>query len=173
MQRQNRAMIIGGIDAGKTTLTDALLKRQRKRKKIKTQSLIYDDWIVDTPGEYTENPLYYRNLMSTSLEITHVLFIQDATNRKSIFAPGFSSGINKLSIGVVTKADAEQADIDHAIHLLKKALVRGPIVITSAYTGRGLSEIADLMKLNSMNEMKKYTESSESEDIIYHDIMQS
>ena len=111
--------------------------------------------------------------MATSLEITHVLFIQDATNRKSIFAPGFSSGINKLSIGVVTKADAEQADIDHAIHLLKKALVRGPIVITSAYTGRGLSEIADLMKLNSMNEMKKYTESSESEDIIYHDIMQS
>lgn len=163
-------MIIGGIDAGKTTLTDALLNRDRKPKKVKTQSLIFDDWIVDTPGEYTENPLHYRNIMATSMEITHVLFTQDATNAKSIFAPGFSSGINKLAIGVVTKADHENANIDHAVKLLKKTMVRGPIVIASAHTGQGLTEIIDLVQLNSIKEMKTYVEKSDSPNILFHDM---
>lgn len=170
MQSNNRAMIIGGIDAGKTTLTDALLDRDHKPRKVKTQSLTYDSWIVDTPGEYTENPLHYRNLMATSMEVTHVLYIQDATNNKSIFAPGFSSGINKLAIGVVTKADHEDADVDYAVELLKKAIVRGPIVIASAYTGQGLTEIVDLVQLNSMKEMEKYTVHSESQQIIFHEM---
>src|SRR5690625_3096566 len=132
MQTKSRVMILGGIDEGKTTLTDALLNRRRRDKKLKTQALVYDDWIVDTPGEYTENPLYYRNLIVTSLEITHVMFVKDATREESIFAPGFSSGLNKLVIGVVTKIDDERANINDAIHLLKKAMVKGPIVSVSA-----------------------------------------
>lgn len=169
MQKKNRAMILGGIDAGKTTLTDALLGNDRKPSKVKTQSLNYVDWIVDTPGEYTENPLHYRSIMATSMEITHVLFVQDATNEKSIFAPGFSSGINKLSIGAVTKADHENADIDRAVWLLKKAMVSGPIVVTSAYTGQGISSILDLVRLNSMREMKEYAEDTDAEHIIFHE----
>ena len=47
----NRAMLIGSIGAGKSTLTNALLEDQQDA--VKTQSLIYRDWIVDTPGEYT------------------------------------------------------------------------------------------------------------------------
>src|SRR5690625_1203728 len=163
-------MILGGIDAGKTTLTDALLGHEQKPKKVKTQSLNYDDWIVDTPGEYTENPLHYRSIMATSMEITHVLFVQDATNEKSIFAPGFSSGINKLSIGAVTKADHENADMDRALWLLKKAMVSGPIVATSAYTGQGIGNILDLVRLNSMREMKEYAENSGSKHVIFHEM---
>lgn len=162
-------MLIGGINAGKTTLKDALLERSSKPKKIKTQALTYDGWMVDTPGEYIENPMFYQSIMATSMEITHVLFIQDATNQKSIFAPSFSTGMNKLPIGVVTKTDHELADIDHAIQLLKKVMVRGPIVITSAYTGQGLREIMDLVKLNSMKEMKDYTEKRDSQQIIFHE----
>lgn len=168
--KRNRAMIIGGIDSGKTTLTDALLKRDRKPKKVKTQALIFDDWIVDTPGEYTENPMYYGNLMATSMEATHVIYLQDATNPKSIFAPGFSSGISKLPIGVISKADHKDADVNRAMELLKKAMVKGPIVITSAYTGQGLQEIVDLMERNTMEEMKEYAERSSSEHITFHDI---
>src|SRR5690606_25624189 len=110
MTRKNRAMLIGSIGAGKSTLTNALLGREVKA--VKTQALVYYDWIVDTPGEYTENPLYYKNIMATSLEVTHVLFLQDATRNKTIFPPGFSTGMNKLPIGVVTKSDSEKADID-------------------------------------------------------------
>ncbi|GGN57160.1 hypothetical protein GCM10007971_17890 [Oceanobacillus indicireducens] len=168
MRTNNRVMVLGGIDAGKTTLADALLKRERKDKKVKTQSLIYDDWIVDTPGEYIENPLHYRNIMATSMEMTHVIFLQDATNDKTIFAPGFSSGINKLPIGVVSKADHAEADIERSIQILKKAMVRGPIVVTSAYTGEGLQLIYDLVRLNTMKAMEDYTRQSDSRNIIFH-----
>lgn len=161
-------MILGGIDAGKTTLADALLKREQKEKKVKTQSLIYDDWIVDTPGEYIENPLHYRNIMATSMEVTHVLLVQDATNEKTIFAPGFSSGLNKLSIGVVSKADHSKANIERSIDILKKAMVRGPILVTSAYTREGLELIYDLVQLNTMKAMEDYVRQSDSENLIFH-----
>lgn len=45
---KNRAMLIGAIGAGKSTLTNALLGK--KVEAVKTQTLIYHDWIVDTPG---------------------------------------------------------------------------------------------------------------------------
>ena len=54
MAKKNRAMLIGSVGAGKSTLTNALLGREVPA--VKTQSLIYYDWIVDTPGEYSENP---------------------------------------------------------------------------------------------------------------------
>lgn len=149
-------MLIGSVGAGKSTLTNALLGR--KVDAVKTQSLQYYDWIVDTPGEYVENPLFYKSIMATALEVTHVLFIQDATNQKITFPPGFSSGIPKLAIGVVTKADAEHADVDQAISKLMKSMVQGPIVVTSSFKQQGMQEILDLVSCNSYNEMKEYDE---------------
>ncbi|WP_240376767.1 EutP/PduV family microcompartment system protein [Bacillus piscicola] len=166
---KNRAMIIGAIEAGKSTLTKALLGREVKAKK--TQTLHYYDWIVDTPGEYTENPLFYKNIMATALEVTHVLYIQDATKKKSIFPPGFSTGINKLPIGVVTKADAEEADIVRAVSQLKKVMPKGPIVTTSAYTGQGIEEIRNLVQLNSLHDMKHYVEEVNDNNVVYHETL--
>lgn len=162
-------MMLGGINAGKSTLTDVLLGKDRANKKVKTQALVYDNWIIDTPGEYIENPLFYRTIMATSMEITHVAFVQDSTVNKTIFAPGFSSGINKLSIGVVTKLDHEEADIKRSIELLKKTLIRGPIVLTSSFTGKGIDLIYDLVKLNSMKEIKEYVEKSDSDNLLFHE----
>jgi ethanolamine utilization protein EutP len=163
--KKNRAMLIGSIGAGKSTLTNALLGKEVKA--VKTQSLIYYDWIVDTPGEYTENPLYYKNIMATSLEVTHVLFLQDATKKKTIFPPGFSTGINKLPIGVVTKADSNSADIDFAIKQLKSVIPKGPIVITSAINKIGIEDIRQLVKCNSFNEMKDYVENNPSQFVVF------
>ncbi|QCJ44287.1 ethanolamine utilization protein EutP [Bacillus sp. S3] len=165
MMKKNRAMLIGSIGAGKSTLTNALL--ERKVEAVKTQALTFHDWIVDTPGEYTENPFFYKNIMATSLEVTHVLYLQDGTKQRTIFPPGFSTGINKLPIGVVTKCDSEQADIHSAIHLLKKVIPKGPIVLTSSITGQGLQEIRNLVKCNSMQEMKAYVESISDETAIF------
>lgn len=165
MARKNRAMLIGSIGAGKSTLTNALLGREVEA--VKTQALVYYDWIVDTPGEYTENPLFYKNIMATSLEVTHVLFLQDATRKKTIFPPGFSTGINKLPIGVVTKSDSENADIDSAIQQLKRVIPNGPIVISSSITGKGIQEIKDLVNCNTMQDMREYTETNQSELLIF------
>lgn len=79
-------MLIGAIGVGKSTLTNALLGKAVPA--VKTQTLIYYDWIVDTPGEYTENPFFYKNIMATALEVTHVLYLLDATSGKMIFPLG-------------------------------------------------------------------------------------
>ncbi|MEH7505509.1 EutP/PduV family microcompartment system protein [Neobacillus drentensis] len=165
MAIKNRAMLIGSIGAGKSTLTNALLGR--KVKAVKTQSLIFYDWIVDTPGEYSENPLFYKNIMATALEVTHVLYLQDATRKKMIFPHAFSTAINKLPIGVVTKSDSEEADIEMAVYQLKKVMVnRGPIVITSSVNNEGIEELRTLVNLNSMQEMKAYVENNPSPFIL-------
>ncbi|USK52375.1 EutP/PduV family microcompartment system protein [Bacillus sp. CMF12] len=165
MTKMNRAMLIGSIGAGKSTLTNALLGR--KAEAVKTQALNYYDWIVDTPGEYTENPFFYKNIMATALEVTHVLYLQDSTKRKTIFPPGFSRGFNKLPIGVVTKSDSDQADVNSAIRQLRSAVPKGPIVITSSISGEGIEEIRCLVKCHSLQEMKDYADSLPDDVIIF------
>ncbi|MCL6575820.1 EutP/PduV family microcompartment system protein [Kyrpidia sp.] len=138
-----KVMIIGAVGSGKSTLADALLGGGAQ--VMKTQAIQYRDWIVDTPGEYMENPLYYRALMATALEVTDVLLIQDATRDRTVFPPGFATGLPKRAIGVVTKADHPQADTDRAKALLRLAMPFGPIVVTSAVTGEGLKELLELL----------------------------
>ncbi|KHE71947.1 EutP/PduV family microcompartment system protein [Halobacillus sp. BBL2006] len=169
MSKRNRAMMIGSIGAGKSTLTQALLGHEAKA--VKTQTLNYEDWIVDTPGEYTENPMFYKNIMATSFEVTHVLFIQDAAKKKVIFPPGFSTGLNKLPIGVVTKSDDEQADLSRAVKQLKKVIPKGPIIMTSAIEGKGLDLIRELVACNSLQEMREYVEKAENEAVIFNETL--
>mgnify|MGYP001307961480 FL=1 len=164
--RRSRVMIIGAVDAGKSTLTHALLKRTEKASK--TQALTFKDWIVDTPGEYTENPMFYKTIMVTMMEVTHVLFLQDATNPKTIFPPGFSSGIPKLCIGVVSKIDAPQANVERALRQLKSALVKGPIIQTSAKEGVGIAELEELIQCRSYEAMQQYVQNSAYPGLLFH-----
>jgi ethanolamine utilization protein EutP len=149
-----RAMLIGSVGSGKSTLTNKLLNDPSRT--MKTQTLTYRNWIVDTPGEYTENPLYYKSIMATSLEVTHVMYIQDATNPKTTFPPLFATGISKLPIGVITKAESKLANITRAIQQLERTLNKGPIVITSAFTSQGIEELRMLVTCSNLNEMELY-----------------
>ncbi|MFC0187415.1 EutP/PduV family microcompartment system protein [Fictibacillus aquaticus] len=150
-------MIIGAIGSGKSTLTNALLGKDEN--SVKTQTLNYKDWIVDTPGEYMENPMYYKSLMATSLEVTHVLFIQDASALKSSFPPQFSMGIPKLPIGIVTKSDHPQADVERARNFLRRAMPKGPIVTASSFTKEGIEDIKELAARHSFADMEDYLQS--------------
>ncbi len=162
---KNKLMLIGAIDAGKTSLINAVLGRDVKA--LKTQVLLYYDWIVDTPGEYTENPMFYHNIMATALEVTHIAYIQDATRNKSIFPPGFSTGFTKLAIALVTKCDHEAADLERATHLLKKTVYKGPILYTSAFDGRGLEHLKALVQCHSLEAMRAYVESAADENLLF------
>jgi ethanolamine utilization protein EutP len=164
---KNRAMLIGAIGAGKSTLTNALLGK--KVDAFKTQTLIYYDWIVDTPGEYTENPMFYKNIMATALEVTHVFYLQDATNGKMIFPPGFSMGITKLPIGVITKSDHSKADISRSIEMIRSVISHGPIVITSSVEGIGIAHLKELVQMNSMEKMKTYVTAADDDNLLFTD----
>lgn len=147
-------MLIGSIGAGKTTLTNALLNKNIDARK--TQSLNYDEWIVDTPGEYLENPMHYGNIMATSLEVTHVFYIQDATSHKLSFPPRFGSAFSELAVGVITKADDEKANVENAKSTLKTVIGNAPIVITSAREAKGLQTLRDLVMCSTREEMEIY-----------------
>jgi ethanolamine utilization protein EutP len=162
---KNRVMIIGGVQAGKSTLMNALLGKDGQANK--TQALVYDDWIVDTPGEYIENPMYYRNIMATSLEVTHVIYLQDATSPKSVFPPQFSLGIPKIQIGVITKIDAPLADVERATALLQNVMTHGPIVKTSSWQKLGIEFIAPLIQLKSDEEIRQFVIDRDSPYLMY------
>ncbi|NOU74026.1 ethanolamine utilization protein EutP [Paenibacillus sp. LMG 31458] len=136
-----KVMMIGAVGAGKSTLIKALFGESERATK--TQSLIYRDWIIDTPGEYSENPMYYRSLIATSHETAAVVLVQDAARNRNYFPPGFEQGFPVLTIGVVTKIDHPKADIDRAITLLRQALPEGEIFLTSAASTVGIQRLKE------------------------------
>ncbi len=148
---RRRVMIIGAVEAGKSTLVKAMFGEQPSAAK--TQSLIYRDWLIDTPGEYSENPLYYRSLMATSFEAAAVLMVHDATRERNYYPPGFASGFPIPVIGAITKLDHPQADEERAIKLLRQSLPVEEIYLTAAAAGQGIEELK--VKLLSIVQIEK------------------
>lgn len=138
-------MVIGAVGCGKTSLIAALKGEEMAYKK--TQSIIFDDVTIDTPGEYMENPMMYKYLIATAQGIKYIIFAQDATKKRSIYPPGFAQSFTGKTIAIITKIDAEGADVEKSIKLLKFLGLKGPIFETSAKTGQGLSELKEYIKM--------------------------
>ena len=137
--KQGKVMLIGPIGSGKSTLTARLL--EESSPVLKTQSLNYRDWIIDTPGEYSENPMFYRSLIATSLEARVLLVIQDATKHYQVLPPNFSGGFPKVAVGVITKIDHPNADLMRAEQILRQVLPIQAIFRVSSVTLAGISEL--------------------------------
>lgn len=136
-----KIMIIGAVEAGKSTLIKKLF--DETKPAVKTQSLIYRGWTIDTPGEYCENPLYYRSLMATSHEAAAVLLVHDATRERNYFPPGFAAGFPIPALGAVTKADHPKANVNHAVALLRQSLPKGEIFVTSSVNRLGMEQLKE------------------------------
>lgn len=137
--RNGKVMLIGPIGSGKSTLTKRLL--EDPTPALKTQALHYLDWIIDTPGEYSENPLFYRSLIATALEAKVLLIIQDATRSHQMLPPNFSQGFPLVPIGVITKIDHPDANLNKAELLLRQVLPNREIFRVSSVTLQGIDEL--------------------------------
>lgn len=140
-----KVMVIGAVGSGKTSLLMALDGESGQAPK--TQTISYRSLAIDTPGEYIENPCMYRALMSTAVDAECIMFVQDSTKDKSVFPPGFAEAFSCNSIGIITKIDDLKADCELAEKLLKKLCIKGPVYKVSSYTGDGIENLKQYIKL--------------------------
>ncbi|WP_347569074.1 EutP/PduV family microcompartment system protein [Clostridium caseinilyticum] len=98
-----KLILIGRTQSGKTTLCQRLHDVDIEYKK--TQSVEGYKNAIDTPGEYIENRFYYKALIVTSADADVIGLVQDATDDRSYFPPGFGASFSKTIIGILTKVD--------------------------------------------------------------------
>jgi ethanolamine utilization protein EutP len=134
-----KLMVVGAIDSGKTLLLMAL--NGQTGVPLKTQTLQYSSFMIDTPGEYMENPRMYTAIMSTAQEAKLILFTQDASSEKSIFPPGFARSFPVTTIGIVTKIDFTDSNIKNSVKILNNLGLKGPIFEVSSITGEGIENL--------------------------------
>ena len=115
-----KTMLIGRTSCGKTTLIQKLMNEEVKYKK--TQSVIYKSKIIDTPGEYVENKMFYKSLLVLSADAKIIVLVQSAVDGATLFPPKFSTMFSKKEIIVViTKTDLENANIERSKRFLLEA----------------------------------------------------
>ena len=115
-----KTMLIGRTGCGKTTLTQKLMDEEVKYKK--TQAVTYKSKIIDTPGEYVENKMYYKSLLVLSADAKIIVLVQSAVDGATLFPPKFSTMFPKKEIiGIITKVDLADADIERSKRFLVDA----------------------------------------------------
>ena len=134
-------MFVGAVGAGKTSLIHAL--QRNCKKAVKTQSILFQDDAIDTPGEYAQIPRFYSALMVTASQAALIVIVQDATNTKPVLPPGFAGLFSQQIMGVVTKIDVPGIHKERARLRLRESGVKEPIFFVSAVTGEGLSELIE------------------------------
>jgi ethanolamine utilization protein EutP len=140
-------MMVGAVGTGKSTLVAALQGDSLEVRK--TQAIEFDNYTVDTPGEYIENPQFYRALLATALQVDYVLLLQDATREHSIYPPGIAQGFPCYTIGIVTKIDQPNANILRARGFLNKlGLKNNEVYCISSLTGQGLAKLKNRLGIN-------------------------
>lgn len=115
-----KVMLIGRVGCGKTTLKQRINNQNIKYEK--TQTIQFDDGVIDTPGEYLENRMYLHALLVTANDADVIVLLEDATKEDEVYSYGFKSAFTKEVIGIVTKVDeASEKQIARAHNHLKNA----------------------------------------------------
>lgn len=137
-----KIMLVGKTGCGKTTLTQVL--NNKKIEYQKTQAVVFDNEIIDTPGEYLENRSYYKALNVTSCEADLIIFIQSADDFQNLYPPSFSNMFSgKKVIGVITKIDINP-DTKESENILINAGVE-EIFKLNLLNSTGISELKEFL----------------------------
>ena len=102
-KKEKRILLVGRSGCGKTTLADTITHGSATYHK--TQAITRVGNFIDTPGEYMENPNYYRGIILHAYDADIVIFMIPAGDETTIFPPSFGNSLNREVIGVVSKVD--------------------------------------------------------------------
>jgi ethanolamine utilization protein EutP len=131
-------MVIGPVNAGKTTLLKALDLVPRIRKK--TPMVMFCGDAIDTPGEAFEIPGLYHTIIQTSNKAALVLLIADPVRARR-FPKGFLKVFRGQAWGIINKIDmATEKQAARARVSLEEAGVED-IFSVSALSGEGIDEL--------------------------------
>jgi len=137
-----KILLMGGTGSGKSDLVRVLSDEQYSPRRL--MAVEHCGPFVNTPGEFLENRRFYPALITTAAECDMVLMLASATHASCLIPPQFATMFNRTVLGVVTRADAPQANVERARRFLQGAGVR-TILVTDFESGRGVPELrADL-----------------------------
>lgn len=132
-------MLVGSMGCGKTTLSQRL--RERELVDIKTQAMVWDDGLLDTPGEYVDHGSFKNALLVASYDVDAILMLTAATDDECRLPPLFASMFNLPVIGVVTKTDISSAN--QLVNARARLDLAGAheLVEVSAVSGQGIQQL--------------------------------
>ena len=133
---RKKLILMGRSGCGKTSLTQAL--RGQTVTYLKTQAIAYDDFLIDTPGEYAENHDLGAALCLYAYEADVVGLLIAADDDYSLFPPCITCLVNREVIGIVTKID--KAPPQRAENWLRLSGCEKVFYVNSK-TGEGVSEV--------------------------------
>ena len=144
---RGKFMLIGDIEAGKTTLLNALFDMPGSARK--TQALDYlgpDGRGLDTPGEYFSHPRYYSALINSASDMSTLVYVHPANCDRCRLPPGFLDVYaGKQVIGVITKTDLPDARADAVEALMRRHGINGPIYRTSTADPSSVQALRDVL----------------------------
>ncbi len=133
-----RIILIGRSEAGKTTLIQALKGEQIHY--CKTQSINYEDTVIDTPGEYCQVRKLGAALALYAYEADICGLVMSADEPYSLFSPNITGLVNREVIGIITGIDKKRANPERVENWLKIAGCK-KIFRVCSYTGEGVENI--------------------------------
>lgn len=147
-----KILLIGGIGVGKTSLKQMLMNEHVSYRK--TQVLDFSQLFIDCPGEYLEIPRFYHVLIDASHQVSEIWALQDATKQRTFYPPKFAKVFNKPIIGIITKVDLAQANVEQASSYLTYAGIPEPFYPTSIINEKGYGPLR--MRLEALNEFRNH-----------------
>lgn len=133
-----KTMLIGEWRCGKSTLIRALSDPGYAPRKV--LALDFYRNFVNTPSEFLENRRFYPALITASADCDILVFVQDAARSTCQMPPAFAAMFNRRVLGVISKIDAPDANLERARKFLLNTGVR-EILSVSAKQGTGLDEL--------------------------------
>lgn len=136
-----KTLLVGRHGVGKTTLKQAL--RGEEIRYVKTQYMLYEDWLIDSPGEYAEVHGLNAAIAVYSYESDVVALLISADDDYSLFPPNCTQMINRDVIGIVTKID--KASPEKAENWLRLSGCKTVFHVDS-HTGKGVDELRSYLR---------------------------
>lgn len=139
----DNVVFVGEVDAGKSALIGKLLS-DRETNTGKTQApIFYSGKVIDTPGEFIENRALNGALLSTICNVKTIVVLLPANAKQHSIPSGLLNVYsNKNIVGVISKVDLADADLNQASKLLRLNRVPEPYFHTSIFEPETVEQLS-------------------------------